>query len=376
MNTVLILSNHPLYTYNLRKDLIQRLIDAKYKVVIALPEGEKIEQLIDMGCTFIHVPLERRGTNPISDLKLLKKYITVIKHVKPSIVLTYTLKPNLYGGIACRLNNIDEVIHTVTGLGTVFVRNVWYKKLIVFLNKFAFKSAKTIAFMNEDNKELYRNLDIVEASQNTIVTPGSGVNLDYFKYSDYPCENEVVKFSFIARVLKDKGIEEFLLAAKKFKETYGNVAFEVVGFVDELKYEKLLKEYEDEGVINYLGKKNDMPKIMRDSHCIVLPSYGEGRGTVLQEAAAIGRPLITTDAYGCRDNVEENINGFLCEVKNYKSLQDSFLKFYNLDYQTKKEMGRASRKKAEKEFDRSIIVDIYIKEIEKIIERRNTNEVI
>lgn len=366
MKTILILSNHHLYTYNLRKELIQELIDSGYRVIIALPYGEKVELLKKMGCEFVNISLDRRGTNPISDLKLLKTYVDIIKKKKPDIVLTYTLKPNLYGGIACRINKISNVLHTVTGLGTVFVREVWYKKIIIKINKYAFKSAKTIAFMNHDNKKLYEELSIASSNHNRIVVPGSGVNLDYFKYVDYPTDQVHIKFTFIARILQDKGIEEFLYAAKNIKGKFQHIIFEVVGFVDEFKYEKLLNDYQEEGIIKYLGKQSDMPKVMGESHCIVLPSYGEGRGTVLQEAAAVGRPLITTNTYGCRDNVEDNLNGYLCNVKDGKSLENAFDKFLQLTHIEKSIMGKKSREKAEREFDRKLVVEIYKNEIIKM----------
>lgn len=364
MKTVLILSNHHLYTYNLRKEVIQKLIEVGHKVIIALPYGEKVELLKDMGCEFIDVPLDRRGTNPITDFKLLSAYKRIIKTVKPDIVFTYTLKPNLYGGIACRLNKV-KVLHTVTGLGTVFVRNVKYKNLIVFLNRIAFKNSHMIAFMNSDNEQLYKELGIIYPGQDTMIVAGSGVNLDRFKFRDYP-DRKNVKFTFIARVLKDKGIEEFLSAAKKVKEQFHETEFEVVGFVDEEKYEKLLDEFQSNGIINYLGKRDDMPEVMADSSCIVLPSYGEGRGTVLQEGASVGRPLITCDTYGCRDNVDEGENGFLCKVADSNSLAEAMIKFINLTNDEKKEMGKKSREKAEKEFDRNIIVQKYVDAIRNI----------
>lgn len=364
MKTILILSNDHLYTYNLRKEVIQKLIELGHRVIIALPYGEKVELLKDMGCDFIDVPLDRRGTNPITDFRLFSIYKRIIRNVKPDIVFTYTLKPNLYGGIACRLNKV-KVLHTVTGLGTVFVRNVSYKKIIIFFNRIAFKNSHMIAFMNSDNEKLYIELGIIYPSQKTMIVAGSGVNLERFKFHDYPMDKKV-KFTFIARILKDKGIEEFLLAAKKVKEQFYETEFEVVGFVEEEKYKRLLDEFHSRKIINYLGKRDDIPEIMASSSCIVLPSYGEGRGTVLQEGAAIGRPLITCDTYGCRDNVDEGVNGFLCKVADSNSLAEAMIKFINLTNDEKKEMGKKSREKAEKEFDRNIIVQKYVDAIRNI----------
>lgn len=365
MQTILILSNHHAYTYNLRKELIQSLIDEGYRVVIAVPYGEKVELLLKMGCEFIDVPLKRRGTNPLSELKLIMSYIKIFRNVKPKLVLTYTLKPNLYGGLVSRLFNI-KVLHTVTGLGTVFVQDVFYKKIIILVNRIAFKNSNTIFFMNEDNMKLYKQLKIINSKTETKVVAGSGVNLEEFQYS--PQENfESIKFTFIGRILKDKGIEEFLLAAEQIKRLYENVSFEVVGFVDDLKYKSLLNSYTKKGVIRYLGHRNDIYQIIENTNCVVLPSYGEGRGTVLQEGASVGRPLITTDAYGCRDNVEDGLNGYICKVADVTTLTNVMEKFIRLSDKEKFLMGLRSRRKAELEFSRDKVISKYINRIKNII---------
>lgn len=244
--------------------------------------------------------------------------------------------------------------------------NVWYKRLIILLNRLAFKSSSVIAFMNGDNRKLYQNLKIVPSHQKSIVVAGSGVNLENFKYFPLPKSN-IINFTFIARVLKDKGIEEYFYAAKKIKNKYKNVQFEIVGFVDEDRYKMMLDEYQKQGVINYLGRRDDIPNVMKNSTCIVLPSYGEGRGTVLQEGAAIGRPLITCNTYGCRDNVDDEKNGFLCDVADAESLANAMEKFINIPKNEKELMGEKSRKKAENEFDRNQVVQQYFKEVNRII---------
>lgn len=365
MKTVLILANHYITIYAFRRELVERLLDAGYKVILALPYSKEVSYFSDMGCEIIDTPLERRKTNPLSDMKLLLQYIKIIKKNKPNIILTYTIKPNIYGGLAARVFN-KKIIHTVTGLGSVYIQNMWQKKVVAILNKIAFGKSKFVFFLNEDNEQYYRNIGIINSKQKILLVPGSGVNLEKFSYQELlPTENTV--FTFVGRILKDKGIEEFLWAAKKIKEKYKNIDFNIVGFVDEDKYIEMLKNYEKEGIIQYLGKRNDISHIMGKSSCIVLPSYGEGRGTVLQEGAAIGRPLITCDTYGCRDNVEENKNGYLCEVANAESLKDCMEKFIKLTSEERLEMGQYSRKKAEREFDRNIVLDTYFHTIKKVI---------
>ena len=202
-----------------------------------------------------------------------------------------------------------------------------------------------------------------------MIVPGSGVNLEDFKYVEQINDENII-FTFVGRVLRDKGIEEFLETAKAIKTKYRNVKFEVVGFVDEEKYIGLLNSYEKKGVITYLGRRSDIPVIMAKSSCIVLPSYGEGRGTVLQEGAAIGRPLITSNTYGCKENVEEGYNGYLCNVGDVESLKDAVEKFINLPKKEKVSMGKRSREKAEKEFDRKIVISAFLNEVKKLVKEK------
>lgn len=363
MRKVLIIANHFIVAA-FRRELVEKLISDGNEVYIALPETKDAEIFSNMGCKIIDTPIERRSTNFVSDFKLLFQYIKIISSIKPDVTLTYTIKPNIYGGIAARFCKV-KVMHTVTGLGSVFIQDMWQKSMIIFLNKIAFKSAWNVFFLNEDNKEFYRKVGIISDKHSTVVVPGSGVNLQKFKYVEQHSGEKII-FTFVARVLKDKGIEEYLSAAKELITLYDNIEFEVVGFVDEDKYIGLLNKYEENGIIKYLGNQSDIPKIMERSSCIVLPSYGEGRGTVLQEGAAIGRPLITCDTYGCKENVEEGYNGFLCKVADVKSLKETIEKFINLSQEEKVLMGKRGREKAEKEFDREIVIKAYIQEIDKI----------
>ena len=365
MKKILILANHYITIYAFRRELIKRLLDSGYHLTIALPFMSEVSYFTDMGCEIIDTPLERRKTNLVNDVKLIYQYNSIIKTVKPDLILTYTIKPNIYGGLAKRLSN-TKIIHTVTGLGSVYIQEMWQKKIVVLLNRLAFKNADVVFFLNDDNKKFYEETKIISTRQYTRVVPGSGVNLEKFRYQELNVKSNI-RFSFIGRILKDKGIEEFLTAAKQIKSKYEKVEFEVIGFVDEEKYSSMLDEYEKEGIVKYLGKRDDIPEIMANSTCLVLPSYGEGRGTVLQEAAAIGRPLITCDTYGCRDNVEEGINGYLCKVADVESLFNALEKFINISMDEKKQMGLFSRQKAQREFNRQIVLDAYMFEIEKLI---------
>lgn len=367
----MIIGNHFISIYAYRKELVEELIKEGKEVFLVLPESEETRFFSKMGCTIIDTPLDRRSTNPFSDIKLLFQYINIIKKVRPDVILTYTIKPNIYGGIASRICK-RKAIHTVTGLGSVYIQDMWQKGIVVFLNRIAFKEASKLFFLNKENESFYKQLNIISEKHDVSIVPGSGVNLEEFKYTELEDTVET-KFTFVGRILKDKGIDEFLLAAQELKNKYNNLEFQIVGFVEEDKYVELLEQYQNRGIIKYLGKRNDIPQIMAASSCIVLPSYGEGRGTVLQEGAAIGRPLITCDIYGCKDNVEEGYNGYLCKVADVESLIDAMEKFIKLPYEEKLLMGKRSREKAEKEFDRNIVTKKYMEIINNILEEGHIN---
>ena len=364
MGRVLIVVSHYLTIYSLRKEFVDELINLNYEVYIALPNSEEAGYFKEIGCHIIDTPMERRKTNPLSDFKLLMQYVNIIRKTSPDVVLTYTIKPNIYGSLASKLTN-TPVLNTVTGLGSVFINELWIKKMIVPVYKKAFSIKEPIFFLNHDNEKYYKEINIIEEEHPTIIVPGSGVNLEKFHYKELDV-SKPIKFTFIGRIIKDKGIEEFLLAAQKVKKEIPEITFEVVGLVDDKKYEDMLSNYEKSNIIKYLGSREDIPDIMADTSCVVLPSYGEGRGTVLQEGASVGRPLITCNTYGCRENVMDGYNGFLCEVKNYQSLASAFQKFIQLSESDKIKMGRNSRLKAVEEFDRNAVIQKYIKEIEKI----------
>ncbi|WIV20007.1 glycosyltransferase family 4 protein [Paenibacillus polygoni] len=365
MKKVLILANHFITIYAFRKELISELLETGIKVYLSIPKSDENDYFREMGCEIIETPIERRSTNPISDFKLMYKYVKIIREIKPELVMTYTIKPNTYGGIAARICR-SKTIHTVTGLGSVYIQDMWQKKIAIVLNKIGFKTATKIFFLNDHNEEFYKQIGIINDSNETITVPGSGVNLERFKYVESLNKKKTI-FTFVGRVLKDKGIEEFLLAAEEILLEYNDIKFQVVGFVDEAKYVTLLEKYQKMGVIKYLGKRNDIPSIMEKSSCIVLPSYGEGRGTVLQEGAAIGRPLITCNTYGCKDNVDDEYNGFLCNVADVQSLKNAMMKFIRMSEEDRDLMGKRSREKAVKEFDRKIVIEKYMEEIKKIL---------
>lgn len=360
MKKVVILSNHHVYTYNFRKEIIEKLIDEQYKVYLVLPYGEKVELLKELGCEYIELPVDRRGMNPITDFKLLLSYYKILKKIKPNAVLSYTIKPNVYGGIASRLLNIP-FFPNITGLGTAVENKSFLQKLLIRLYRFSYKKASCVFFQNEENYNFFINNNI--KIQNYRIIPGSGVNIDHFNLLEYPSK-EKIEFVFISRIMKEKGIDQYLEAAEYIRYKYSNTRFHVLGFCEEDDYEDKLYELQKNEIIEYHGMQDDIRKFLKNSHCTIHPTYyPEGMSNVLLESAASGRPVITTDRSGCREIVDDGINGYIVKSKNSKDLINKIELFINLSHKEKENMGLEGRKKVEKEFDRKIVVKNYMEEI-------------
>lgn len=362
MKKVLILANNDVGLYKFRKELIQELVK-KYKVYISLPDGEFVQQLKELGCIFIDTPISRRGTNPLTDFKLFIKYKKIIRGIKPDIVLTYTIKPNVYGGLACKLEGIPYLTN-ITGLGTAVENGGALQKITLTLYKLALSKANCIFFQNKENENFFVEKQIIQGKHKLI--PGSGVNLDYYSLLDYPAD-DVINFIFIARVMKEKGIEQYLEAAEYIRDKYPNTNFHILGYCEET-YESKLKKMQDRGYIQYHGMQNDIREFHKTSHCIIHPTYyPEGMSNVLLEAAACGRAIITTNRSGCREIVENEVNGYIIEQQNSPELIQKIERFLSLSYEEKKEMGNFGRRKVEREFDRQIVIQEYLNEIKYAI---------
>src|SRR5699024_8034977 len=362
MKKIVILSNHHVYTYNFRKEIIQRLIKEKYKVYVVLPYGEKVKLLSEMGCKFINIKLDRRGKNPFKDLKLLYSYYKILKKIKPDAVLSYTIKPNIYGGIVCRMLKIP-FYPNITGLGSAVENKSLIQRQLIRLYRLAYKNASCVFFQNEENYKFFVDNNI--KINNYEIIPGSGVNTDEFSLLPYP-PDELVRFVFISRIMKEKGIDQYIEAAKYIRKEYPFTRFHVLGFCEE-EYEAQLNDLDNKAIIQYHGMQDDVKKFHEFTHCTIHPTYyPEGMSNVLLESAASGRPVITTDRSGCREIVDHGVNGYIVEQKNSHDLIKKIEKFLNLSYEQKKNMGLDGHKKVEKEFDRQIVVNEYIKHIETV----------
>lgn len=359
---ILILANSDVGLYKFRKELIEALLSLKHEVYISLPRGEFIDRLEEMGCHFIETKISRHGVNPITDLLLYMKYKSMLNKIKPDIVFTYTIKPNVYGGLACQACKIPYLAN-VTGLGTAIQNGGILSKISLIMYKMGLKGAKRVFFQNNENHRFMKENGIVTSP--TTILPGSGVNLEQYAYTDYPSEENGIHFLFVGRIMKDKGIDELLAAAKEIKGIYSNVVFDVVGGYDG-PYESVIKKAQANGLIRYHGNQDDVLPFYRACHCVVLPSYHEGMANALLEGAAVGRPLITTNIPGCREAVQDGVNGYLCEVRDGDNLYKTILKIIHVDHSTRINMGLQSRKLVEEKFDRQIIIHHYLNELHSL----------
>lgn len=356
---ILILANSDIGLYKFRKELIEALLSLKHEVFISLPQGKFVENLVAMGCNYIETKISRHGVNPFADFLLYLKYRSMMKEIKPDIVFTYTIKPNVYGGMACQSCKIPYLAN-VTGLGTAIQNGGILQKISLLLYKMGLKGAKRVFFQNSENHRFMIEKGIVTSP--TTILPGSGVNLEEYAYTDYPSEENGIHFLFVGRIMKDKGIDELLTAAREIKSIYANVLFDVVGGYDG-HYESVIKKSQDEGIIKYHGPQEDVRAYYRACHCVVHPSYHEGMANVLLEGASIGRPLIASNIPGCREIIQDGVNGFLCGPKDEGSLYRGIIKILNTNHVEKANMGRQSRKLVEDKFDRHIIIDQYLADI-------------
>ena len=354
--------------YNFRKDILSECIKNGHKVFVIAPSDPYYEKLIkELGCTFIPINIKRKGTNPIQDLKLYFQYRKHIKKIKPNGCFFYTIKPNIYGGLAASHLNIPYIPVT-TVLGYVFNTKSIINNIVQILYKLSFKRAKQVWFLNNDDASLFVDKAII-ARNKVKILKGEGIDINKFQVvsADINPNNELV-FLLFARMLWDKGVGIFVEAAKKIKQSNPTIRFQLLGTVDNdnpmgISMTQLM-EWNNNGYIEYLGNTNDVRPYIYKSSCVVLPSYyREGIPFCLMEGAAAGKPLITTDNIGCKEVVEDGYNGFLCSTNDVSSLVEALNKMINLSPESRIKMGQNGRKKIENEFNIELIKNEYTQTI-------------
>ena len=347
---ILILANNDVGLYQFRRELISALLQ-KHSVTISLPYGPLVEPLKEAGCRFVDTPIDRRGINPVTDLKLLRQYKKMLKTEKPDLVICYTIKPNIYGGLACRSCGIPYAVN-ITGLGTAFQGKGMLRTLVTMLYKTALKKAGTVFFENSANRQFFIDEKIVP-EEKTCLLNGAGVNLERYKPAQYPSEGRT-HFLFVGRVMKEKGIGELFEAMVRLNTAGANCCLDVLGQYEE-DYESLIRKGEAAGWLNYYGYQTDVRPFIEKAHCFVLPSYHEGMANTNLECAAMARPVITSDIPGCREAVTEE-SGILCKPQDAESLYSAMQRFLALSRQERQAMGQAGRAHMQAVFDKQKVI--------------------
>ncbi|MBT5491669.1 glycosyltransferase family 4 protein [bacterium] len=361
---IAIVYNTTSYVYKFRINLIKEIKKLGYRVIVISPKDGYVDKLKEEGIEHHHINISQYGMNPLKELKTIYEIYKAFSKYNPEFSLHYTIKPNIFASIAAKLTNV-KVINNIAGAGKAFSNDGLFQRFIQFLYKISLSKSQRVFFQNYDDMNLFLNNLIVEKDRAYRI-PGSGVDLSKYVFSPL-LDGPFIKFLFIGRLLKEKGIEYYLEAAKNVLDKDYDVKFYIVG-----EHEKEQKDYIDLEKLNiylkndniiYLGavSPDDMPKIIANTSCVVLPSYyREGVPRSLLESASMGKPIITTRNVGCKEVVDENKNGYKCEVKNSDCLVKSMIKFIDLPFKEKVKMSEYSRVKMENEFDEKIVLKAYI----------------
>lgn len=357
---ILILANNDVGLYQFRKELIEVLLPGN-EIYISLPYGEFVEPLKQMGCIFLETPIDRRGMNPLRDMGLFFSYGKLLKKLQPDLVITYTIKPNVYGGFAARVLRIPYAVN-ITGLGTAFQSSGLLRKIVTVMYKLGCRKAKVVFFENSENRRIFLDEKIVKEEQ-TCLLNGAGVNLSHYQVAEYPA-GDTTRFLFVGRVMREKGIEELFEAMKRLRSEGIPCTLDVLGGYEE-DYQKRIEDYTAEGWLRYHGYQADVRPFIADSHCFVLPSWHEGMANTNLECAASGRPVITSNIHGCLEAVEDGVTGFLCEKKNPEDLYRVMKQFAEMPYEDRKAMGLSGRNRMETLFDKKQVVEKTISRLMK-----------
>jgi glycosyltransferase involved in cell wall biosynthesis len=361
---------------NFRAGLIRALVAAGYEVVAVAPNDKYAAGLKALGCRFVPLHMENGGTNPVQDALLTWRFVRLLARERPDVYLGYTVKPNVYGSLAAHMLRIP-VINNIAGLGAVFIKDGWLVQVVRWLYRMALKRSAKVFFQNDDDRQLFVAGGLVRAGV-TELLPGSGIDLNRFTPAATNAVHDInAKFRFllIARMLRDKGVGEYVEAAKLLRQRWPLAEYCLLGFVDVQNPAAISRAEMDswvaEGVVNYLGVSDDVRAQIVVADCVVLPSYREGTPRTLLEAAAMARPIITTDAVGCREVVDDGVNGYLCKVRDAVDLAEKMERMLSLSPGQRSSMGQRGRDKMVAEFDEQIVINKYLAAIEEIRVQRS-----
>lgn len=367
---LMFVANYMWDIYIFRAGVLRAMLEDGHEVIVVAPDDKRVDMEKEfLGIKSISINLNKRGMNPIEDIKLCRDLYKLYKKEKPHLIFHYTIKPNIYGTIAAKLAGIPSIA-IMTGLGYSFVKDSLVSKIAVMLYRYSLRFSREIWVLNQDDKDTILSKNI--GSENKIfILPGEGVDTNRFRPLQKERDDNKIVFLMIARAFIDKGFKEYENAAREFyKSGIKNVEFWYLGALGENATSGITKEYMDnlvnEGIIKYLGVTNKPELIIKESDCLVLPSYREGISKTLLEGAAMGKPLIASNVTGCKEIIDDKKTGLLVKVKDYMDLVAKMKEFIHLTKSQREEMGALGREKVIKEFDEKVIVDIYRKKIEEI----------
>lgn len=365
---ILFLSNSIGGLKSFRMELIEELLKQGDKVSICSPCEISADFFADMGCRIYPISMSRHGKNPFKEIKLISIYKRILKECKPDVVLAYTIKPNVYGSIACNKFNIP-IICSVTGLGAAVENGGILQSISILLMRYGMRFASHVYFQNKESQDFFESCRIKLKSQSLVA--GSGVNIEKFALKNYPSTENHIDFLYTGRILEAKGIGLYLNAARKLKSENPNLNFHIVGIKDDTKYSAMVDEYAQNGIIKFHGYQTDPRKFIEVAHCQVHPTYyPEGMSNVLLESASMGRPAITTDRSGCKEIVEDGITGFIIPQRDEEALVNALRRFIQLPYDNKCKMGLNAHKKVSTQFNRKDVVNDYIRRMHELVSNK------
>lgn len=365
MTRVLIFANDNSTIYNFRRELLRRLVADGFDVTVALPVHPRNQAFRDLGCGVLEVPLSRFGTNPVAELATVTRFVKILRRERPDVVLTYTAKPNIYGGLAAQLCRVPYVA-TVTGLGAAFQSEGLLRRVSASLQRLAFRRAEKVFFQNSDNLGTFQRLSIVNGKAE--VLPGSGVNLEIHRLEPYHPDTGKTRFITVSRIRQDKGYDELFEAIRGVCGRRDDVEFHVVGWYEDDSYQSVVAEMQAgyPVVFHHDVSQERVHELIAESHGLIHPSHHEGMANVVLEASAAGVPCIASDIPGCREAIDDGVTGVLFRVQDAHALGAKIDQFLSLGWEERRQLGLAASHKMKTEFDREQVVDRYLEEIRSI----------
>ena len=360
--------------WNFRRPIVEALLSMGHRVTVLAPKDNSISDLERIGCRFVHFPMDPKGLNPLREIGTMRRLRAQFDLLQPDVVLSYTIKNNIFGAMAARKQRIP-FIPNVSGLGTAFLSGGMLRRVSEWLYRPAFRNLGTVFFQNESDLAIFVERRLVREDQARLL-PGSGVDLQHFAPAQYPDPDQPPTFLMMARLLRDKGVVEFAEAARLVRQTHPQARFQLLGPVVAQNRTAIdlatVRAWETSHGVEYLGEAEDVRGHVAKAHCIVLPSFREGTSKALIEAAAMARPLIASDVPGCREVVDDGVNGFLCEARNPQSLAQACLRFLDMPPEHQDAFGKSGRAKAEREFDQAIVVKAYLGAIGDVLRKESS----